>query len=416
MYRRPSIACALLLVTLAAAASAQSPVFTSFEPPTYALGQIQNQDGWVYVTGDATKQVVQNAVVFAGAQAAGVDSNGVAGINEMGRYYNLSLPNQTLRIDLMVYIQNTSQAHNWWSIDPQAPSGDFIAFQVNSSGNLQLVGAVNTVTSVAFPYNQWNSMRLDINFVSRRVNAYFNGAPIATNLAFHPNSGSSTDLLGITFASLGAAQTEKMFIDNLSVGGIMDEASGVFQLKYFNTNYGSGQITISNAGSSSSGSDPSNDATGTLCANFYSFDPNEEMQTCCACPVTPNGLSSLNINEDILAQNLIVNPSSAITVKVLFTSKAGQNSGGICDPTRVTTFSLAKGGLAWGANLRNVTFQGSPPVAVKAVTETKFTNAELSAAELTKLATYCQYIKILGSQVTGICKSCQSGARGAIGQ
>ena len=70
MYRRPSIACALAFITLAAAASAQSPVFTSFEPPTYALGQIQNQDGWVYITGDATKQVVQNAVVFAGAQAA----------------------------------------------------------------------------------------------------------------------------------------------------------------------------------------------------------------------------------------------------------------------------------------------------------------------------------------------------------
>jgi hypothetical protein len=124
----------------------------------------------------------------------------------------------------------------------------------------------------------------------------------------------------------------------------------------------------------------------------------------------------LNVNEDIVAQNLIVNPSSAITVKLLFSTKAGQNGGGICDPTQPTGANLANGGLAWGTNLRNVTFQGSPPTTVNAVTETRFTPAELSAAELTKLTTYCRYIKILGSSVSGICKSCQAGARGAIVQ
>ncbi len=188
-----------------------------------------------------------------------------------------------------------------------------------------------------------------------------------------------------------------------------------FQLKYFNTNYGSGNIILSNAGTMSTGQ-ISDDSAGTICANIYSFDPNEEMQACCSCPVTPNGLSSMNINEDILAQNLIVNPSSAITVKVLFTLKSAQNSGGPCDPTKATVSNLAGGGIAWGTNLRSVTFQGSPVTSVSAVTETTFSRAELSTAELSKLATYCQYVKILGSNVTGICKSCQSGARGSIGQ
>lgn len=187
-----------------------------------------------------------------------------------------------------------------------------------------------------------------------------------------------------------------------------------FQLKYFNTNYGSGQITISNAGSASTGNNPADDSSGTICANLYSFDPNEEMQTCCSCPVTPNGLSSVSINDDIIAQNLIVNPSSAITVKVLYTLKSAQNNGGTCDPTAPASGSLTSGGLAWGTNMRNVTFQGSPPTAVRAVTETKFASAELSAAELSKLTTYCRFIKILGSSVSGICKSCQPGARGAI--
>jgi hypothetical protein len=193
-------------------------------------------------------------------------------------------------------------------------------------------------------------------------------------------------------------------------------SDNVFQLKYFNTNYGSGHIIVSNAGTMSTGNNAADDSSGTVCANFYSFDPNEEMQTCCSCPVTPNGLSSLNVNEDIIAQNLIVNPSSAITVKLVFTLKSAQNGGNACDPTKAGFLNVARGGLAWGTNLRNVTFQGSPPTTVNAVTETRFTPAELSAAELAKLSTYCQYIKILGSSVSGICKSCQAGARGSIGQ
>ncbi len=78
--------------------------------------------------------------------------------------------------------------------------------------------------------------------------------------------------------------------------------------------------------------------------------------------------------------------------------------------------NLTRGGLAWGANLRNVTFQSSPPSTFNAVTETQFSPAQLSPTELSKLATYCQYIKIPGSRVAGICKSCQAGARGSAGR
>ncbi len=192
--------------------------------------------------------------------------------------------------------------------------------------------------------------------------------------------------------------------------------SGKFQLKYFNTNYGSGKIILSNAGSISQGTNATDDSSGTVCANVYVFDPNEEMQTCCSCPVTPNGLASLDIAQDILAQSLIANPPQAVTVKILFTSKLlSRGQGGFCDPQTPTMFNLAKGGLAWGVNLRGLTAQGSPPAPVSAGTETEFSKAELSRAERSKLATYCRYIKILGSQVTGICKSCESGARGAVG-
>src|SRR5450759_1574101 len=51
------------------------------------------------------------------------------------------------------------------------------------------------------------------------------------------------------------------------------ESSGVFQLKYFTMQYGTGLINATNAGTNSN----ADSSGGNICANFYAFDPNEEM-------------------------------------------------------------------------------------------------------------------------------------------
>jgi len=38
---------------------------------------------------------------------------------------------------------------------------------------------------------------------------------------------------------------------------------------------------------------------GTLCAFIYVFDDNEEMQECCGCPVTPDGMRTLSTINDL---------------------------------------------------------------------------------------------------------------------
>ncbi|HUE54027.1 MAG TPA: hypothetical protein VMO80_16915, partial [Terriglobales bacterium] len=46
------------------------------------------------------------------------------------------------------------------------------------------------------------------------------------------------------------------------------------------------------------------DTGGTLCAAFYVFDDSQEMQECCSCPVTADGLISESVNNYLLANSL----------------------------------------------------------------------------------------------------------------
>src|SRR5947209_8029322 len=93
---------------------------------------------------------------------------------------------------------------------------------------------------------------------------------------------------------IGLCETAGAALIPVCAAASASEASGVFQLKYFTMQYGTGLINATNAGTLGDGTDPS----GTICANFYAFDPNEEMMACCACKITPNGLVSLDVKTD----------------------------------------------------------------------------------------------------------------------
>src|ERR1700674_4945753 len=60
---------------------------------------------------------------------------------------------------------------------------------------------------------------------------------------------------------------------------VVPEADGVYQLRYLaNLNVGDSYVNFTNAGTYN-GFDPA----GRICCNFYTFDPNEELISCCAC-------------------------------------------------------------------------------------------------------------------------------------
>jgi len=56
---------------------------------------------------------------------------------------------------------------------------------------------------------------------------------------------------------------------------------------------------------------------GTLCAEIYVFDSEEEMGECCGCPVSPNGLDQISVGRDLLANWFIsgVLPRAALLSK-----------------------------------------------------------------------------------------------------
>jgi uncharacterized repeat protein (TIGR01451 family) len=147
---------------------------------------------------------------------------------------------------------------------------------------------------------------------------------------------------------------------------------------------------------------PSN---GFVCLNVYVFSPDEQMISCCACPITPNGLGYLSAKQHLISKPLTPAVPSSIVVKILTTS-----SDGPCNAAVVSPDILANGIAAWGTTVHPL-----PTPGAYGITETPFRPATLSATELSRLAPLCGFIQGNGSGY-GICAPCRTGALGAARQ
>jgi hypothetical protein len=147
------------------------------------------------------------------------------------------------------------------------------------------------------------------------------------------------------------------------------------------------------------------DPAGRICANVYTFDPSEELISCCSCLVTPDGLKSLSAKQDLVSNTLTPGVPSAIVIKLVASAPVA----GACNPASATAV-LESGLRAWGTSLHQNTTNGKFEM-----TENVFQPSALSASELAKLTTYCGFIQANGSGF-GICKSCRLGGLGGAQQ
>jgi hypothetical protein len=200
-----------------------------------------------------------------------------------------------------------------------------------------------------------------------------------------------------------------------SAAAFAQAADTPFQVRYAsNLAVGDSVVNITNTGASSTVSFPSQN--GNLCANVYTFSPDEQLISCCTCLVTPDGLASLSARNDLISNTLTPGVPTAIVIKVAAsTGTTGTLSG--CNASTVGTGAnvLVTGMAAWGTTIHALPVTPGSPATTYGVTETAFTPATLSAAELTRITTLCGFIQTNGSGF-GICRSCRLGGLGAVAQ
>ena len=201
-----------------------------------------------------------------------------------------------------------------------------------------------------------------------------------------------------------------------AIGAFSQAADTPFQVRYAaNLNFGDAFIDLSNSGASSTVAFPTQN--GNICANVYTYSPDEQLISCCSCNITPNALVSLSVRNDLISNTLTPAVPTSVVVKLL-----GSTGVSTCNAATVGTGAnvLATGLLAWGTTYRQISktvttpspYWWQPPVTTTTVTsymtETAFTPSTLSAAELTRMTTLCSQIQSNGSGF-GICRSCRLG-------
>jgi len=170
-------------------------------------------------------------------------------------------------------------------------------------------------------------------------------------------------------------------------------------------------------------------ANGTLCAMIYVFDDFEEMQTCCGCPVTPDGLRTLSTINDLTFDfgvnkaNLNAGVIEIVSSKMNFVAgtpppgpiPAGTNSG--CSPTgsasqdpfhRASAVNPTSGLRDW---ITHDELQEPGNIsgghAVQSASVEEFADSPLDATHLSSLQSRCNFLISNGSG-SGVC-TCGAG-------
>jgi hypothetical protein len=186
-----------------------------------------------------------------------------------------------------------------------------------------------------------------------------------------------------------------------TLGVISGSAQSPFSVNYFANNGVSGApdatVRVTNPGS----------VSDLLCAMVYVFDNDQQMDECCGCLETPDGLRTFSVTKDLTSNPLTGVVSKNGDIKIL---SAVPNAFEIlpseCDPTGKLdgifgaldpVYNLR----AWATHIQNKVGTAYP------ITETAFTDATLSEGELESLGNDCYFVQRLGSG-RGVC-SCGTG-------
>jgi hypothetical protein len=197
-----------------------------------------------------------------------------------------------------------------------------------------------------------------------------------------------------------------------------------------NLNIGDSEINISNDGGRAGfyNNNTTGLGGGNICANVYTFDPSEEMISCCSCLVTPNALVSLSAKNDLINNVLTPAIPSSIVIKMVASVPATATGGvyTVCNPAaphligtgnagETLANQLTIGMLTWGTTLEPAASPGTyGPVNVQYISENSVGGAGggtlfPAGTEQADLTLVCAFVQQEGTGF-GTCGSCALGA------
>jgi hypothetical protein len=157
----------------------------------------------------------------------------------------------------------------------------------------------------------------------------------------------------------------------------------IFALSYFSnahtTGAPDGALRLVNDGTLSDSS-----PAGDLCASVYVFDSAEELNECCSCRITPNGILSLSVNTNLTSNTLTGKLPTRGVVKVV----SSKLSGGICDAKAVAPQTGIRG---WLTHIQQTSTTSFSP------TEEELLDSTYGSSESADLAEDCTVLIELGS-------------------
>jgi hypothetical protein len=133
-----------------------------------------------------------------------------------------------------------------------------------------------------------------------------------------------------------------------------------------------------------------------LCAAFYVFDNSQELQSCCSCPVTADGIISESVNRNLLGNVLTAAVNKAGVVKVLSTATA------VGGPSECSASAQFSGAVTPGIRGWITHIQAGKTAATPQITETTLKDSNYTTLEASDLETECQFLIRLGSG-HGVC-------------
>jgi len=174
----------------------------------------------------------------------------------------------------------------------------------------------------------------------------------------------SVSLLLLAFCAVSAAQSESFtdvlkvdYFDNANLAGHLDA-----------------KLRLTNEGTS---------GVQNVCAAIYVFGEDEQMQACCNCFLSIDGLRKLSVDNDLTSNPIINRPLHIGTLRIVSNNAAAENS---C-PDPGSGVVPIPGVRAWASHLQEDNH----------LTETASQDATLNPSELSSLQLQCSFLELSGS-------------------